>query len=66
MKTRHIVTLTLIVAVVVALAAIRAARRGDRFAPSADGAVPTSGLSADVPFGAQAFRAIAAAQMPIW
>ena len=48
---------------VVAVAVIMAARQGEQSA-SPSGAVPTSGIAEDLPFGARTFRAIAAEHMP--
>ena len=63
-KPRHIVILTFVLAMVVAVAVIIAARQGER-STSPSGAVATSGTAADLPFGAHTFRAIAAEQMPM-
>lgn len=64
MKPRNIVILTFVLAMVVAVAVIMAARQAERPA-SRNGAVATSGIAEDLPFGAHTFRAIAAEQMPM-
>jgi serine protease Do len=64
-KTRNIVVLVLVFAVIVAVAVIVSARSGGRSEVSADRPVPTSGTVAALPFGAHTFREIARAQMPV-